>query len=150
MMLVRDIATNFTIFVGGVYLAKFLWDLISIFYRYLVYSTDWKGKWGAGAGRWAVVTGATDGIGREYALQLAKKGYSVLLVGRSPEKLKETSQEIQAAGGKTEELILDFSKVRKRREILLFFVFFAFCFFFVFFFLTTFFFAGLRGWLQQR
>ena len=32
-------------------------------------------------GEWAVVTGATDGIGKAYAFQLAKQGLNVLLVG---------------------------------------------------------------------
>ena len=33
-------------------------------------------------GEWAVVTGCTGGIGREYALGLAKKGMSMVLVSR--------------------------------------------------------------------
>lgn len=47
-------------------------------------------------GEWAVVTGATDGIGKAYAFELAKQGLNVLLVARSEEKLKETAQELRA------------------------------------------------------
>jgi 17beta-estradiol 17-dehydrogenase / very-long-chain 3-oxoacyl-CoA reductase len=49
-------------------------------------------------GRWAVVTGATDGIGKAYALKLAKKGMSVVLISRTEAKLKTVEQEILAKG----------------------------------------------------
>jgi len=45
-------------------------------------------------GEWAVVTGCTGGIGREYALALAKKGMSMVLVSRSRQKLEELENEI--------------------------------------------------------
>lgn len=41
-----------------------------------------------------MVTGATDGIGKEFALQLAKAGFNILLISRSEEKLKQMSVEI--------------------------------------------------------
>ncbi|XP_014672612.1 PREDICTED: very-long-chain 3-oxoacyl-CoA reductase-like [Priapulus caudatus] len=47
-------------------------------------------------GSWAVVTGATDGIGKVYAEKLAKIGLNVVLVSRSPEKLKAVENEISA------------------------------------------------------
>jgi len=43
---------------------------------------------------WAVVTGATDGIGKAYAMALAKKGLNVLIVSRTQEKLDAVCQEI--------------------------------------------------------
>ena len=33
-------------------------------------------------GQWALVTGATDGIGKAYAMAMAKKGLNVILVSR--------------------------------------------------------------------
>jgi len=33
-------------------------------------------------GQWAVVTGATDGIGKAYAMELARQGLNVLLIAR--------------------------------------------------------------------
>lgn len=47
-------------------------------------------------GEWAVVTGATDGIGRAYAFELASKGLNVFLLARSEEKLLETEQALTA------------------------------------------------------
>jgi short-subunit dehydrogenase len=38
-----------------------------------------------------VVTGASDGIGREFAVQLARKGFNVMLVARNRSKLEEVA-----------------------------------------------------------
>lgn len=46
-----------------------------------------------------LVTGASDGIGREAALTYAEYGASVILIGRNEEKLKGVAQDITAAGG---------------------------------------------------
>ncbi|XP_057374288.2 very-long-chain 3-oxoacyl-CoA reductase-like [Daphnia carinata] len=45
-------------------------------------------------GSWAVVTGATDGIGKVYAQQLAALGLNIILVSRSSAKLQQVSDEI--------------------------------------------------------
>jgi len=47
-------------------------------------------------GKWAVVTGATDGIGKAYARVLAQRGLNIVLVSRSMAKLKETAIQIQS------------------------------------------------------
>ena len=46
-------------------------------------------------GQYAVVTGATDGIGRAFAFQLAKQGMSLVLIARSPERLSATEADIK-------------------------------------------------------
>lgn len=45
-------------------------------------------------GKWAVVTGATDGIGKAFAEELARKGLNVLLVSRTQSKLDECAKEL--------------------------------------------------------
>ena len=50
-------------------------------------------------GVWAVVTGATDGIGKAMALKLSKQGMKVLLVSRSQDKLELVQKEFK---GETE------------------------------------------------
>ncbi|XP_017884452.1 very-long-chain 3-oxoacyl-CoA reductase [Ceratina calcarata] len=50
-------------------------------------------------GKWAVVTGATDGIGRAYAEAFAEKGLDVVLVSRSLEKLEEVASEMKQRYG---------------------------------------------------
>lgn len=39
-----------------------------------------------------VITGATDGIGKAFTIELAKKGFNVLLVSRTEERLKNVIQ----------------------------------------------------------
>jgi uncharacterized protein len=48
---------------------------------------------------WAVVTGASSGIGRAFAVELASRGYRVLAVARRKEQLDSLVQQIQTAGG---------------------------------------------------
>ncbi|CAJ0937212.1 unnamed protein product [Ranitomeya imitator] len=45
-------------------------------------------------GGWAVVTGATDGIGKSYAEELAKRGFDIVLISRTLEKLKNVAKGI--------------------------------------------------------
>ncbi|KAE9604803.1 hypothetical protein Lal_00010891 [Lupinus albus] len=62
-------------------------------------------------GSWALITGPTDGIGKGFAFQLARKGLNLVLVGRSPEKLKVVSDSIAAKFGKVKvvTVVVDFS-----------------------------------------
>lgn len=50
-------------------------------------------------GKTAIVTGASNGIGRGVAQQLAHAGASVVVTARSTDKLEDLSQEIKAKGG---------------------------------------------------
>ncbi|XP_066446190.1 very-long-chain 3-oxoacyl-CoA reductase-B-like [Eleutherodactylus coqui] len=61
-------------------------------------------------GGWAVVTGATDGIGKAYALELAKRGFDVILISRTLEKLEKVAKEIEnLTRRKTKIIQLDFT-----------------------------------------
>ncbi|XKL66273.1 hypothetical protein PGB90_009693 [Kerria lacca] len=58
-----------------------------------------------------VVTGSTDGIGRAYAKELAKRGMNVVLISRTYEKLEKVATEIEKEYGvKTKIIAIDFSR----------------------------------------
>ena len=47
-------------------------------------------------GTWALITGASSGIGKEFAKTLAKKGFNLILVARREDVLNELKTEIQS------------------------------------------------------
>src|SRR5579864_1669901 len=59
------------------------------------------------SGRVALVTGASQGIGRTCALRLAKDGATVAVAARNQDKLNELIAEITAAGGEAAAFPLD-------------------------------------------
>ena len=63
-------------------------------------------------GEWAIVTGASDGIGLAYAKELARKGMKVMLISRTEAKLQAAVETIKAKVPKAElaYLVCDFSK----------------------------------------
>ncbi|MCW1960301.1 MAG: SDR family NAD(P)-dependent oxidoreductase, partial [Mycobacterium sp.] len=62
-------------------------------------------------GPWAVITGASDGIGRAIAGRAAAEGINVALVARSESKLRELAVELQRTGGvETRVIAVDLGK----------------------------------------
>jgi len=59
------------------------------------------------SGRIALVTGASQGIGRACAVRLAKSGASLAVAARNREKLDEVVHEITASGGQAAAFALD-------------------------------------------
>ena len=68
------------------------------------------------AGRVALVTGASQGIGRACALKLAADGASVALCARNEAKLAEVAAEIAAAGGTAHPFVLDLASEDSIKE----------------------------------
>ncbi|XP_060113556.1 very-long-chain 3-oxoacyl-CoA reductase-like [Heteronotia binoei] len=78
--------------------------------RIHVLSHVWKGVDLTSYGPWAVVTGATNGIGKAYAHELARRGLNVVLISRSLEKLKQVASEIEEQHGRSTKVIqVDFT-----------------------------------------
>lgn len=61
-------------------------------------------------GRVALVTGASSGLGQQFARALADNGASVALVARRADRLLDLQQEIEAAGGKAMAIEADVTK----------------------------------------
>ncbi|CAF93282.1 unnamed protein product [Tetraodon nigroviridis] len=62
-------------------------------------------------GEWAVVTGASEGIGRAYAFELAKRGVNVVIMSRTKEALDQVAREISKSTGREVKVIVtDFVK----------------------------------------
>src|ERR1700730_18601370 len=53
----------------------------------------------------ALITGASTGIGAVYADRLARRGYDLILVARSHDKLREVAKQIQSATGRKVETL---------------------------------------------
>jgi 3-oxoacyl-[acyl-carrier protein] reductase len=68
------------------------------------------------AGRIALITGASQGIGRACAIELARSGASVALAARNLDKLAQVTAEITAAGGTAEAFALDIANEDSIKE----------------------------------
>jgi len=68
-------------------------------------------------GRLAVVTGASEGIGRELSIGLAGAGADVIVCSRREQKLLEVKKEIESLGRKGEVFLLDVSKVSEIEKL---------------------------------
>jgi NAD(P)-dependent dehydrogenase (short-subunit alcohol dehydrogenase family) len=68
-------------------------------------------------GRLAVVTGASQGIGRAFALAYSRAGAEVALVSRGREKLLEVQRAVVAAGGRAHVICADLSKMEDIRSM---------------------------------
>lgn len=68
---------------------------------------------------WALVTGASAGIGAEFCRQLAAKGYQLVLVARRENKLQTIADELKASHG-TNSLIITADLSRKDASLAIF------------------------------
>ncbi|CAG7668209.1 unnamed protein product [Allacma fusca] len=61
-------------------------------------------------GKWAVITGASDGIGKAYAEEIARLGVNIVLISRSKQKLDAVAKEIAGEFGvETKVIVTDFT-----------------------------------------
>ena len=67
-------------------------------------------------GRAALVTGATSGLGRHFALMLARAGARVAIAGRRSERLDDLAGEIAAGGGRAAPIVMDVTDAASVRD----------------------------------
>ncbi|CAI5729853.1 unnamed protein product [Hyaloperonospora brassicae] len=85
------LAVQVSIFVGGLVLVRFALHLLLALYTFFIRPAKSLKSFG----QWGVVTGATDGIGKALAMELARKGMNVVLVSRTQSRLEDVRAEIQ-------------------------------------------------------
>ncbi|KAH7909779.1 NAD(P)-binding protein [Hygrophoropsis aurantiaca] len=90
------------LFIGGITLTRFVLKTLTVISQTFVFSGRNLKKFGANKGSWAVVTGASDGIGREFAIQLAKAGFNVMLVARNKTMLESVAADISTNSASVE------------------------------------------------
>ena len=67
-----------------------------------------------GKGSWVIITGSTDGIGKGFAYSLAKQGFNIVSISRTPSKLSELSTDLTSKYGiKVLDIAKDFSECTK-------------------------------------
>ncbi len=59
----------------------------------------------------AIITGASTGIGRATAIEIAKHGYTMYLLGRNEFALQKTATKIEEVQGKAEVVNVDLSDI---------------------------------------
>ena len=66
-----------------------------------------------GRDSYVLITGASDGIGRYLAVDFARRGFNIIIIGRSADKLAQTEKLVKEAAPSRKVIIViyDFSKV---------------------------------------
>jgi len=98
-------------YVGAVTCSIFLVKVTRHLYCYLRPSSLRRCR-PPGKDSWALVTGASDGIGLGFAQELCSRGFNVFLHGRNPQKLLRVQEQlkIQWPTSKTKAIVFDASK----------------------------------------
>lgn len=66
--------------IGTMYLGMNAWTALKGFWKYcMVWRLNHKVRYGGG---WALITGASDGIGKQYSHELARCGFNIILMAR--------------------------------------------------------------------
>jgi NAD(P)-dependent dehydrogenase (short-subunit alcohol dehydrogenase family) len=69
------------------------------------------------AGKVAIVTGASRGIGRAISLALAQEAATVVLAARSIEELQKTAEQVAEAGGKAEIVVTELTEEESIKDL---------------------------------
>ncbi|POR37437.1 Very-long-chain 3-oxoacyl-CoA reductase [Tolypocladium paradoxum] len=99
--------------IGALYLGSKLLSFLQLLVSAFLFVGAPLRKYGR-FGSWAVVTGASDGLGKEYATQLAAKGFNLVLVSRTQSKLdtlaNDLEQKYPGRALQVKTLAMDFAK----------------------------------------
>ena len=105
MMIYLELAS---FLLGSFFLLRWLLRSLTTFYNLYFDTRTTIYRYGP-RGTWACVTGSTDGIGKAIALELAARGFNIVLISRTLSKLNSVASEVQKHGVETRVLAFDFS-----------------------------------------
>lgn len=98
--------------VGGLYSLKGLYFVTRSFWRLIRPGKNLLKEYATGLYQsWAVVTGATEGIGHGYAIELAKQGFNIVMIVRNHNSAKAVTEEIKKISERVQvkTILADFS-----------------------------------------
>ena len=109
-IMIGSVVVPILLLLGTVKLFLGLIDLLAALNRQFLRSKmDHLTRYG-GKGTWALVTGATDGIGLEFCKQLARDGFNICLVSRTESKLQTVvERDLKELGVQTRIVVANFS-----------------------------------------
>lgn len=95
-------------YIGALFVAYLAFKLAAWLHLNFMAKVNLKQKY-AKAGDWAVVTGASDGIGKGMAVDLAKRGFKVVIIARTESKLNEVAALIKDRKSTASIITFDFA-----------------------------------------
>jgi short-subunit dehydrogenase len=108
----NDMNSNINFFIVCIFLIQLFFILIAflqgIYKYFLIYELDLPKRYGQHT--WVVITGASSGQGRDFALEFAKRGFNILLIGSK--RSQQTQLEIKQKYPSVDTMIIykDFRK----------------------------------------
>jgi len=114
----QSLLSNFIFIIGSYYALKSILSILCWTKQYFfTFEKDFKKVYGDG---WVVITGASDGIGKQFAIEFAKKGHKLVLIARSEEKLQKVCSEVKAFSSNNSEInyiVYDFDRSYNESDV---------------------------------
>src|SRR4051812_43417414 len=95
---------------GAILAGKWSINILSRLWSFVRFGQNLADKYGKGS--YVVITGASDGIGKQFSFSLAQRGFNIVLVARNEEKVKTVKRELTEKFPQTDVkiVIADFSQ----------------------------------------
>ncbi|KAL3437207.1 very-long-chain 3-oxoacyl-CoA reductase [Aspergillus tetrazonus] len=107
----QSVTASVLLVAGGWFVVSRVWTFLRVLTSLFILPGKSLRSFGP-KGSWAIVTGASDGLGKEFALQIARAGYNIVLVSRTASKLTALTDEITSKNPsvQTKMLAMDFAR----------------------------------------